>query len=148
MTGILTLYVVSMLLVLSEAFVPGFVVGILGISGLTTSIIWAWQTQGPFTALAMTAVAVIVVPISIVYGLRRFSLQARVDGAPSLFPYEEFMGLEGTALTPLRPTGVALLKGRRTDVLTRGEPVEKGAAIRVLSVEGNRLIVGPAERRS
>lgn len=147
MSGILTLYVVSMLLVLSEAFVPGFVVGLLGISGLATSIIWAWQTHGPFAALAMTAVAVVVVPSSIVYGLRRISNQARIDGTDAPFPYEEYMGLEGTALTPLRPTGVALLKGHRTDVLTRGEPVEKGAAIRVLSVEGNRLIVGPAERR-
>lgn len=62
-------------------------------------------------------------------------------------PQGLFPGMEGTAVTPLRPTGVALLNGNRTDVLTAGEPVDNGAQIRVVSVEGNRVVVAPVERR-
>jgi membrane-bound serine protease (ClpP class) len=55
--------------------------------------------------------------------------------------------MEGQTATPLRPTGVAIFNGQRTDVLTNGEPVDRDAAIRVVSVEGNRVVVAPVERR-
>ncbi len=48
----------------------------------------------------------------------------------------------GVALTPLRPTGIARIDGRRVDVVTRGEMLPADCPIRVLDVSGNRVVVG------
>jgi membrane-bound serine protease (ClpP class) len=53
----------------------------------------------------------------------------------------ELIGKEGVAATPLRPAGIASFGPRRVDVVTRGQHLAAGAAVRVLRVEGNRVIV-------
>jgi len=47
----------------------------------------------------------------------------------------------GTALSPLRPAGFARIDGRRIDVVTRGEMLDQGVAVRVIEVQGNRVVV-------
>ncbi|MDA7936503.1 hypothetical protein N9B90_01020 [bacterium] len=57
------------------------------------------------------------------------------------------VGRTGEAATTLKPTGTIELDGDRIDVVTEGEFVEQGARVRVLYVEGNRVVVaqdGPA----
>jgi len=54
---------------------------------------------------------------------------------------DELVGLEGKTLTPLHPTGIAVINDRRVDVVTRGEMLEKEARIKVIKVEGNRVVV-------
>jgi membrane-bound serine protease (ClpP class) len=53
-------------------------------------------------------------------------------------------GRTGTAITPLRPSGKALIDARRCDVVTRGEFLEKGTPIRVISAKGARIVVARA----
>ncbi len=48
---------------------------------------------------------------------------------------------EGIALTELRPAGSALFSDRKYDVLTSGEFIEKNAPVKVLKIEGNKIIV-------
>lgn len=63
------------------------------------------------------------------------------------------VGRTGTAATVLRPAGTAEIGGERVDVVTEGEFVEAGAALRVLYVDGSRVVVAaepadPAGARS
>jgi membrane-bound serine protease (ClpP class) len=51
------------------------------------------------------------------------------------------LGRTGTALSPLRPAGVAEIEGSRVDVVSDGGFIEAGAAIEVTRVEGNRVVV-------
>ena len=51
------------------------------------------------------------------------------------------VGSAGTVETDLRPAGTARLDGRRVDVVSRGELIEAGQAIRVIEVSGNRVVV-------
>lgn len=51
------------------------------------------------------------------------------------------LGRTGTALSPLRPAGVADINGARVDVVSDGGFIETGAAIEVTRVEGNRVVV-------
>ncbi len=51
------------------------------------------------------------------------------------------VGRQGVAQSPLRPSGIASFGERRVDVVTRGEHLAAGAIVRVLRVEGNRVIV-------
>ena len=52
----------------------------------------------------------------------------------------ELGGKEGVTLTALRPAGAAEIEGRRLDVVTDGVFVEAGRPVRVISVEGARIV--------
>jgi membrane-bound serine protease (ClpP class) len=52
------------------------------------------------------------------------------------------VGRVGKAVTVLRPTGAMEIDGQRIDVVTEGEFVEAGAPVRVLYVQGPRVVVG------
>jgi membrane-bound serine protease (ClpP class) len=51
------------------------------------------------------------------------------------------LGRVGTAVSPLRPAGVAEIDRVRVDVVSDGSFIEAGAAIEVIRVEGNRIVV-------
>ena len=53
----------------------------------------------------------------------------------------DLLGKTGIAHSMLRPAGTALIDGQRVDVVTRGEIVEAKSAIKVIVVEGNRVVV-------
>ena len=57
-------------------------------------------------------------------------------------PYEELVGEIGKALTPLRPSGSAEIRGKRTDVVADGGVmILEGEKIVVVSAAGNRIAV-------
>ena len=53
----------------------------------------------------------------------------------------ELLGKEGVTVSELRPAGIALIDGRRTDVVTDGEFVAVDQAVEVVEVSGNRVVV-------
>jgi membrane-bound serine protease (ClpP class) len=53
----------------------------------------------------------------------------------------ELLQQTGTAFTQLRPAGTALINGRRVDVVTEGQLIERGTPVRVVAVEGMRVVV-------
>ena len=48
---------------------------------------------------------------------------------------------QGVTVSVLRPAGFARIEGRRVDVVTRGEMLDEGAAVRVVEVSANRVVV-------
>lgn len=54
----------------------------------------------------------------------------------------DLVGRTAVAATTLRPTGAMEIDGERVNVVTEGEFVDAGASIRVLYVQGNRVVVG------
>ena len=54
---------------------------------------------------------------------------------------DELLGEEGVTVSELRPAGIALINGRRTDVVTDGEFVAVDQAVEVVEVSGNRVVV-------
>jgi membrane-bound serine protease (ClpP class) len=57
----------------------------------------------------------------------------------------ELLGKLGVAENLLRPAGTIRIEGRRVDVVTRGEPIEAGARVKVIEIEGNRVVVARAD---
>ncbi len=51
------------------------------------------------------------------------------------------LGQEGVALTPLRPSGTAVINGERVDVVSEGGFIAQEAAVIVTAVEGTRVVV-------
>jgi len=56
------------------------------------------------------------------------------------------VGREGVVESTLRPAGMARIDGRRVDVISRGERIDAGELVRVVEVEGNRVVVARAPR--
>jgi membrane-bound serine protease (ClpP class) len=58
---------------------------------------------------------------------------------------EVLRGKVGRAVSPLRPSGVALFDGRRIDVITEGMMVEPGQWVKCIEVRANKVVVRPAD---
>ena len=66
------------------------------------------------------------------------------DEPPSLnpqLPPGSLVGARGAALSELRPTGFALIDGRRLDVISRGDVIPRGERIEIVADEGYRRVV-------
>lgn len=50
----------------------------------------------------------------------------------------------GIAATDLRPSGTAKIDGKRVDVVSEGQMIEKDTPIKVVTVEGLRVVVRAA----
>ncbi len=58
--------------------------------------------------------------------------------------HHDILGIQGIAVTQLRPSGTAIIQDQRVDVVTRGDFVKKDAPVRVVEVHGSRIIVESA----
>ena len=67
----------------------------------------------------------------------------RSEGYQSAEVRGDLVGLEGVAITSLRPAGVGLFEGERVDVVSDSEWIEEGTPIRITSAEGYRQVVRP-----
>lgn len=133
--------------------VPGFgISGILGIVSLVMGIFFVSDTwyEGILYSLGTLIILSILLYLSFRFmGTRkiwqRLSLntsQSNEAGytGPDL-NYEKYLGRVGTALTQLRPAGTATIQGERLDVVTEGGFIKSGTPIKVVAVEGVRIIV-------
>ncbi|MHB9027389.1 MAG: NfeD family protein [Candidatus Latescibacterota bacterium] len=150
---IILLVACGFILLVIEAFlVPGFSVpGIAGIVVIFFGIYRALNEYGVLGALITFLVCVGGTALLAFIALRSRTMQrAGLDfnqkGYCAPDDYTPLVGKEGTTLSPLRPAGIAIIGGERVDVVTDGEFLEKNTPIRVLSVEGARVIVTRTER--
>ncbi|MCF7854635.1 MAG: hypothetical protein K9N51_07555 [Candidatus Pacebacteria bacterium] len=166
-TGIITLIVTGVLLVLTEIFLPGGFVGAIGGVLLLIGIFTAFFVLGPGIGFALLVGALIFglimfwVWMKILPNTRigkRFILQSdAADWAGYDNTQSSLVGKTGVARSPLHPSGVAIIEGKRIDVVTRGELIDvvtrgelidAGQTIEVIEVAGNRIVVTQSENRS
>jgi len=84
-----------------------------------------------------------ILPRTSVY--RRLVLQAALGHERGVVVgagrYADYIGRTGVARTNLRPAGTGEFGDERLDVVTSGDLVEKGSPIRIVRVEGVRIVV-------
>ena len=54
---------------------------------------------------------------------------------------KQLVGSTGTTTTPLRPAGKAMIDGQLMDVVTEGDHIPKDTPVKVIAVEGMRVVV-------
>ena len=98
--------------------------------------------------LMYTAIAGMVALFGIVRGISRRGLgkaltleQDSKGYVPARADLTGLVAQEGEALTVLRPAGIARFGDRKVDVVTEGEYLPAGALIKVIRVDGTRVIV-------
>jgi len=148
MATVVILILAGLLLVGLETVLPGLVAGIVGLICLAAGVVAAYREfgmTGGNAALALTGAALVAgffiwlrfFPRSKLG--RRFVSHGTVGDIRAERP--DLLNQAGTAVTTLRPSGTALIGGRRVDVVTEGSMVERGTPVKVIAVEGMRVVV-------
>ena len=147
--------VVGLILLLIEAFMPGF--GLPGISGmllLLAAIVLTWIEYGAYAGLGATLIVIAIGAITLTLSFKsaatgRLSRSALIlkdkqessEGYQASEDMSYLLGKAGTALTVLRPAGTADINGERVSVISAGDFIDKGAPLQVIEVEGARVLV-------
>ena len=63
------------------------------------------------------------------------------EGYLSTTTQNEYLGKTGVAISELRPSGIIEIDGERLDALSEGVFIPKGTTIKVVRVEGSKIIV-------
>src|SRR5688572_23115688 len=147
---IAVLMIVGMVLMVAEvAIIPGFgVAGVSAFLALGAGAWIAWSHYGPTWGVgsillsAATTLGVITIAPRTRAG-KSLVLSTELKKSAVNEAASAIVGEEGLSITPLRPSGAIEILGRRVDVVTDGVFVEAGRAVRVVAVEGGRVIVAP-----
>lgn len=148
MALVILLLVAGIVLLMLETLLPGLVAGVVGVCCLIAGMVLSYARFDARTAnLILVAVLLVLVggfslwvkffPRS---RLGRGFVSQRVVGNIDA-EKSELLHQTGIAHTPLRPSGTALIAGKRIDVVTEGPFVEKGSPIKVVAIEGMRVVV-------
>lgn len=141
-------------LVVVEMCIPGF--GVPGALGIVLILAGAFiGTASLVNALIVLGLVIVLVLIALPICLRfigkgRFAKSKLVLNDVSVLgksaerEYDKYLGAEGVAVTPLRPSGTGLFDGERLNVVSDGTFIDERAAITVVEVEGNRIVVAEA----
>jgi membrane-bound serine protease (ClpP class) len=145
---VIGLMVAGLALIAIEVFViPGFgVIGILGIGCAIGSAYLAYaELETPYSAIAIAGG---IVGAGVVFWFvprtkvgKSMVLKTQTLGRAANPELAALLEREGNALTPLRPSGSVEIDDRPVDVVTDGEYVEAGTRVRVVRVEGGRVVV-------
>ncbi|MGQ3051578.1 MAG: NfeD family protein [Roseateles sp.] len=148
------------LLAAEVLLIPGFgIAGVLGIAALLGALVLGMTGAGDTPAvIAATVQRVVIALLAALLAAaallrllprlplaRRLVLQANLGTGPSHgsapLSDQRWLGRRGRAASVLRPAGIAEIDGERVDVVSAGELIESGAAIEVVRVDGNRVVV-------
>ena len=169
---VVILFAIGLTLIISEiAIHPGTIIpGLVGLVLVGVSLIWAMvdryphepivptgeMLEWPLIKLAITILlAGVAIPVITKFLpdtplFRAIALARTQERGPSFsaktvdFPVNLSVGASGTALSILRPSGNARFGDAIVDVITRGEFIEPSSPIRVLAIEGSRIVVARA----
>jgi len=153
----LAFFLVGIVLLIIEAFIPGFgVFGILGISGIIASILAA------STSIHQAIISIIVSfvgSIIILYLIFRYITKITfLDKIILTMKQEKDLGYKvsdqnldaivghiGKTVTPLRPSGIIVVENMRLDAITEGEFVESNKKVKIIKTEGSKVVVSSEE---
>ncbi|MEP6664032.1 MAG: NfeD family protein [Verrucomicrobiota bacterium] len=145
---IITLLAVGVILILLETILPGLIAGIVGFCCLIAGIYFAYARFGAQTGHWVLSGVTVGLIIGALCWLRYFPnsrlarpLVSQSVGGDIGADQPELLAQTGVALTTLRPSGTAVIDGKRVDVVTEGALIEKGVSIKVVGIEGLRVIV-------
>ena len=149
---ILLIFIGGIALIGLEMFIPGGIVGTVGVITLVYAIIYVNKST---YYIAFILVISLILAVILYYVNRnifhkklmfldRLVLNDSIsteDGYVASESRLELLGQKLIAYTDLRPAGVAILDNEKLDVVTDGDFIEKGNKIEVIRVEGMRIVV-------
>ncbi|MER1986099.1 MAG: nodulation protein NfeD [Solibacillus sp.] len=145
-------FVIGLILLIAEFFVPGGIVGIIGGVLIMGSLLFAGASFVHMAYSILIAMFIAVIGMVIImkfFGKKLHMFNKLVlrdattteEGYVSNTNRVELIGKKGETVTPLRPAGTVLIDSERLDVVSEGSFIEVGRTVEVLKVEGSRIVV-------
>ncbi|MEX0780813.1 MAG: NfeD family protein [Balneolales bacterium] len=160
---IIVFFIGALLLVVEIFVLPGFgFPGAIGLILIIFSLVASMVGNVGFTFPEIqhmsgpiwTMVATLLLGIALIVSLAKHLPQSKAfnrlvlasttgtsSGYTSASTVDDLIGLEGVALSTLRPAGTALVDSRRIDVVSDGDFIEKGEKVKVVTSVGSRVMV-------
>lgn len=151
MTTIIIFFVVGVLFIAAEVFLPGGIVGAIGGLVIIGGVVQAYSefgAQGAFIA-AIVAILLLVVALYLEFkvlpntrmGSRLFlkdSVESRVDYSGAA---DDIVGQICTTVTALAPTGFVVVNGKKLEAFSKSGFIEKNTEVEVTGRDNFRIIV-------
>lgn len=151
MTTILLLFVLGIVLLFMDLFVPGVILSIGGTLVFLAATAEAFQAYGMVGGLEAFAVGAVLLTAALwfEYGYlpktrfgKRFFLHAAVEGTSQpAADSATLTGRECVALTPLVPTGQVEIDGKRYEALSLDGHADRGTRLKVTGAQNFSLTV-------
>jgi len=142
-----------------EIFVPSFgLLGIGGIAAIVASIVLSSGLSLPYSLLSVFIAFLATIAVTFLYakffGLKKGLFRKLVldDATRSELGYvsnetnPDLLGKTGVAVTPLRPSGIAIFEDDRFDVVSEGGYISKGKKVKIIQTTGSRIVVREVEK--
>jgi membrane-bound ClpP family serine protease len=150
--GTIILFAVGILLIFLEFFLPGAISGTLGLAALIASLFLAGENSlnmgiSIFISLCFSILLLFIMikvlgkKVVLFDRMILFETARKEDGYVSNVNRTDLLGKEGTALTVLRPSGTVIINNERIDAVSEGGFIDQNAKVRVIKVEGARIVV-------
>jgi membrane-bound serine protease (ClpP class) len=148
----LILFAVGIIFILLELVLPGGIIGILGFAAFLASFFLAGENIVHIGISLLIAFTISILGCMIMIKvfdrkMKFFNKLILTDSTSTESGYvsnrnrTELIGVNGYALTDLRPSGTVIIVDERVDVVTEGGFIKKGASVKVVKVEGSRIVV-------
>ncbi len=151
----IAIFLAGILCIIVEMLLPtvGLLAGV-GVAAMLYSVVLALggDINALYAMLIAFTVAIVIfalivkrLPASKLWSRVVLKDQSRANrGYVSSSPKDNLLGKTGEVLSELRPAGSALIDGVPVDVVSEGVFVPKGTVVRVVAVEGSRVVVRKA----
>ncbi len=148
MEWVVTLLVAGAVLLLLETVLPGLIAGVLGLLCLIGGVIQAYVVFGAEVGHYVLAGVIVALMLGTFLWIkylptsragRVFVSHRTIGDINAVSP--DLLHQSGIAVTTLRPSGTALIHGRRVDVVTEGGMIAPQTPVRVVAIEGMRVVV-------
>ena len=150
--AIVILTVAGLVLIAVDFYLPGFVLGSIGIVLMLVATAIGYSGTDSLNKTIMlfcveAALGIGAGYVSIKYfpktaAGKKMILAETQTGVRAQLPHaSDWVGREGVAQTVMRPAGVALIDGKRLDVVAESGMIESGSHIKIVAVNENRLVV-------
>ncbi len=145
---IMIIAMLGLLLLFVEILMPGFgLFGILGILSLLGTLVAVFKLYG-FTAFLV----MLIVTVIIFFGMIIFAKKSGLYNKVVLKDRQEAKGFDETPLqgllgkigvteSELKPFGMAEFDGKRIDVCSTGEFIDRGTRVQVVQITGKTVTV-------
>ncbi len=145
---VLLLVLGLLLMVVEVAIIPGFgLAGVLGLIllGSGTVIIWAvyGATIGALSLLLSSVISALLIWIFFKSRASRLLVrEEKILGDSSDVPsLTHLLGRTGVVTRPLRPSGTVEIDDEPYDVISEGQFIDQGAAVVVIRISTNSIVV-------
>lgn len=148
----IVLFIAGFILIGIEMVTPGF--GLPGLTGILCLVAAIFLVSDSFKEGAIITIIVLLLLGVMLAVILRFLSKGKLrspvilkeelnmdKGYTSSNNHSYLEGKHGIAVTDLRPSGTADFEGKNYDVISEGRYIVKGARLKVVKVEGAKIIV-------